>query len=254
MVVWDIIKDIEVSSFWAEGGYYLLKGPNTKTAFITYKQTYVNLDTGLPNHFFNYEFQPTYNSSNGYKLNSKENMILSSNCLIIKNTYLSAQSADIIRTGKHEISNESINFDRLKWQIDGNTVLHHFALDYERLSLILNYMEEKSPQYLSMILMTNKRGKTPLDITLDNESPKNTEALLRKLIIFKDHRLSQLYYKRFKDLFNMNITAFHDCLEACFFQTTQMKSIKYLKLRDKSLPVCVPHISAIIDETFVDKY
>mmetsp|Transcript_26896 Transcript_26896/g.26819 ORF Transcript_26896/g.26819 Transcript_26896/m.26819 type:complete len:116 (-) Transcript_26896:849-1196(-) len=115
-------------------------------------------------------------------------------------------------------------------------------------------METHRHEYLTGILMKNNRGKSPLDITLDNESPKNTELLLRKLSLFSNSSLSALFYDRFNELLSMSITAFHEYLDSCYFQTIQMKNIKYLKLKDQSDPLLVPHSSCLIDEVFIDKY
>ena len=48
--------------------------------------------------------------------------------------------------------------------------------------------------------MKNRKGKSSLDIALDNESSKNAELLLRKLVLFKDASLSHLLYDRFVEL------------------------------------------------------
>ena len=149
---------------------------------------------------------------------------------------------------------KTLTLKRIRFQIDGNTSLHYYALEYDTLSLILEYMESHRPEYLTAILMKNNKGKSPLDITLDNESPKNTELLLRKLKLFMSSSLSILFYNRFNELLAMNITAFHEYLDSCFFQTVQMKATKYLKLRKSKDPWLVPHSSCLIDEVFVDKY
>lgn len=115
-------------------------------------------------------------------------------------------------------------------------------------------MEYNRPEYLTGILMKNNNGKSPLDITLDNESPKNTELLLRKLALFRDSSLSVLFYNRFNELLAMNILAFHEYLDSWFFQTVQMKQIKYLKLKKDDDPWLVAHSSWLIDEVFIQKY
>lgn len=52
----------------------------------------------------------------------------------------------------------------------------------------------------------------------------------------------------------MNITAFYEYLDSCFFQTAQMKAIKYLNLKKDKEPWLVTHSSCLIDEVFVQKY
>lgn len=112
------------------------------------------------------------------------------------------------------ITEENISLERIRFEVDGNTSLHFFALDYNKLNLIMNYMEANKPDYLTSILMKNKYNKSPLDITLDNESPLNTELLLRKLALFKNTSLSSLFYDRFNQLLGMNIKAFHEYLDS----------------------------------------
>ena len=102
--------------------------------------------------------------------------------------------------------------------------------------------------------MKNNRNKSPLDISIDNKSPKNTELFLVKLSKFKDDSLSHLFYNRFNDLLNMNISAFHEYLNSCFFQTIQMMNTKYLKLRSDKDPWLVKHSSCLIDEVFIEKH
>ena len=152
------------------------------------------------------------------------------------------------------ITDLNINLERIRFQVDGNTSLHFFALDYNTLNLILNYMEANRPEYLTSIVMKNNNNKSPLDITLDNESPRNTELLLRKLALFKDSSLSSLFYDRFNELLGMNIKAFLEYLDSCLFQTIQMKATKYLKLKSDKDPWLVTHSSCLIDEVFIDKY
>lgn len=127
--------------------------------------------------------------------------------------------ADNIKNNKVLVSPETLSLEHIKWQFDGNTILHHYALDYEKLKVLLEFIEDNNRNFLSMMLMRNNKGKTPLDIALDNESPKSTEALLRKMIAFHDKSISKFFYRRFNDLFNMNIRAFHEFLDICYFKT-----------------------------------
>jgi hypothetical protein len=133
-------------------------------------------------------------------------------------------------------------------------MIHYFALDSDILPLILDYMEENRPGYLMGILMPNNQGRSALDITIENESPKNTELLLLKLLNFPDQKLSHLFYDKFAVLFKMNIKAFNLYLNTCFFQTSQMKFIKQLQFSSKLDPLMLPYHTAIIDQTFVDRF
>jgi hypothetical protein len=174
--------------------------------------------------------------------------------ILTKETVLECSALDDLLTESKTIEPTNISIERIRFQINGNTILHYYALDYQKLSLVLEFFENNEIKYLSAILMKNNKGKSPLDITLDNESPKNTELLLRKLVLAQDSGVSRLFYDRFNQLLAMNITAFHEYLDSCFFQTVQMKATKYLKLKSDKDPWLVTHSSCLIDEVFIEKY
>lgn len=176
----------------------------------------INLDKGLQNKNFELRLD-SYGykcCEKGYQIDGRESYILDDNYIVSKETLMKTSIVDELRYGKFQPTEDNINLSRLNWQIDGNTILHYYALDYEKLVLITDYLEEEDPSFLMAILMKNKRGKSPLDITLDNESPKNTEILLKKLAVFKDLSLSKVFYQRFPELLGMDLTAFHDYLES----------------------------------------
>jgi hypothetical protein len=255
-LVWDIDENREVYNFSTSKIWDFINGPNNRAGFILNDETYVNLDTGLINYFFEYKFTNAlfYGQTGGYRINDKQDLILEMGNLITKETLLEVASLEELLYDTVQITEENINIERIRFQVDGSTSLHLYALEYDILKLILDHMEEKRPEYLTAILMKNNKNKSPLDITLDNESPKNTELLLRKLCLFKDVSLSLLFYDRFSELLAMNITAFHEYLDSCFFQTVQMKGIKYLKLKKTKDPWLVPHSSCLIDGVFVERY
>jgi hypothetical protein len=256
LLVWNIEENREVYNFSTSKYWSFMNGPNNKAGFILNGDTYVNLDKGLINYFFEYEFPNTsfYDQVGGYRINEKQDLILEYGNVITKETLIEVTSLEELIWEMSTISEENINLERIRFQVDGNTSIHLYALEYDTLTLILDYFEEHKPEYLTAILMKNDKDKSPLDITLDNESPKNTEVLLKKLVLFKDASLSILFYDRFSELLAMNLTSFHDYLDSCFFKTVQMKSIKYLKLKSDKDPLLLPHSSCLIDEVFVDKY
>lgn len=256
LLVWDIEENREVYNFSTTNTWSFIYGPGSKAGFILNGDTYVNLDKGLINYFFEYDFNSNafYEQVSGYRINKDQDLVLEYGNIITKETLIEVASVDELKDGYEKITEENINLERIRFQVNGNTSLHFFALEYETLSLILDYMEEHRPEYLTSILMKNNKNKSPLDITLDNESPKNTEILLRKLTNFNDSSLSILFYDRFPELLAMNITAFHEYLDSCFFQTVQMKATKYLKLNQDKDPWLVPHSSCLIDEVFIEKY
>jgi hypothetical protein len=62
-------------------------------------------------------------------------------------------SCDDLIGGHEEITEDNINLERIRFQIDGNTSLHYFAHDFEKLSLICEYMEDHRPEYLTAAVM-----------------------------------------------------------------------------------------------------
>jgi hypothetical protein len=256
ILVWDMTENREKYNFSTDTDFTFINGPGSKSGYILNGETYVNLDTGLINYFFEYTFTSTcfYDQDGGFRINRNEDIILEYGDFILKETLIEVASLDEIISGYMKITEANINIERVRFQVEGNTSLHYYALEYNTLKLILDYMEEHKPKYLTAILMKNNKGKSPLDISLDNESPKNTELFLRKLSLFEDSSLSVLFYNRFPELLAMNITAFHEYMDSCFFQTVQMAGTKYLKLKKMDDPWLVPHSSCLIDEVFIDKY
>ena len=256
ILVWDVLRNREVYNFSTSKTVSYIRGINNKAGFILNGDTYVDLDKGLINYFFEYNFLGTsfYDQHGGCRINKDQDLILENGNLITKETLVEVYCLQDLMISPEDLSAENINLEKIRFQVEGSTSLHYYALDYEKLSLILDYMDEKRPEYLTAILMRNNKGKSPLDITIENESPKNTELMLRKLIRFSDYSLSILFYDKFSQLLKMNITAFHEYLDSCFFQTMQMKATKYLKLKQNKDLWLVPHTSCLIDEVFIEKY
>lgn len=50
----------------------------------------------------------------------------------------------------------------------------------------MDHFEDVKPEYLQGLVLKNNFGKTPIDIAVDNKSPRNTELMLRKLSLFED--------------------------------------------------------------------
>lgn len=65
------------------------------------------------------------------------------------------------------LNEDNINLDRIRFQVDGSTIVHLYALDYHKLKLVLDFFEENMPYYLTCILVRNNFDKTPLQITIE---------------------------------------------------------------------------------------
>jgi hypothetical protein len=102
--------------------------------------------------------------------------------------------------------------------------------------------------------MKNYDGETPLDITINNDSPKNTDIMLRSLSKIKEAKYSEQFYQRFPELLGMELRSFHLYLESCRFQTVQMQNTRYLALKDNSDLLVVAHNTCVLDRNFFEKY
>jgi len=224
--------------------------------------TYFDVDEGLQSYYFEFDFPaPPYDELGksraclGNRMNEREDIILLEGRRIMKETFIECETVMNFLDYGEQVSEDNILIDRIRFSVDGNTVLHYFALNTEILSMVLEYFEEHKVEYLSGILMKNVKGESPLEITIKNESPKNTELLLRKLTWDKDKSFSRLFYHRFYDLLEMNLTAFHEYLDECYFSTMIMENIKYLKLKKTGKDVYLyTHSSCMIDDEFKRKH
>jgi len=61
LVTWDVKENAEISNFSTEANYYLINGVKTKAGYLMNGKTYLNLDEGLINNFFETEFIPDPN-------------------------------------------------------------------------------------------------------------------------------------------------------------------------------------------------
>ena len=205
-LVWDVYLNQEVSNYSGPTSYTFVLGKNTKAGYLLNRDTYLNLAHCLPNYFFDYNFpEKNYNSyrkvlrcCSGYRINETEDMVIDHENMIRKETLLKvvlmgellSQDRDTL----NDLNEENINIDKLRFSVDGSTVFHFFAMNTRVLALVLDLFEEKMPKYLTSIVMKNNKGYSPIDITILNVSPKNSELLLKKLSLFKDMSLSRLFY------------------------------------------------------------
>ena len=256
LLIWDVNLNQEYKNFsWSQMQTIVLS-KWSRTGILIMKNSYVNLDRGIINYHFNSNFDDIYYSDNsGLKINSTQNIFVWNGTIYWKESVFGWRNmSEILENKDDAIKEKSINFDQIKHQIRGDTLVHQYALDYEPLCIILDYFEEHNPEYLRTILLANSKKKSPLILAIEGKSPKNIELMFKKLARFKTDNYSSLFYEKFIDLLQMNLKAFHIYLESCFFQTTQMKSTKYLKLNSDSDPWFVTHSSCLIDRVFIEKY
>ena len=172
----------------------------------------------------------------------------------MKTLYTEATALTKYLNKEEEIEEGNLSVEKMKFQIEGSTIIHLFALNGEALNIILEFLEENRKEYLGSILMKNDEGDTPIDITIKYHSPRNTDLLLKYLSHLKGQSLSSQIYQKFPELLKMKLTSFHQYLDSCLFQTVQMRNAKYLSLKDDSEVVMVAHSSSILDKKFIENH
>jgi hypothetical protein len=106
ILVWDVDKNRERYNFSTEKDFQFINGAGTKAGFILNGATYVNLDTGLINYFFEYEFTANsfYEQISGNRINKKQDLILEYGSVITKETLIEVISLDELILGYSEIT------------------------------------------------------------------------------------------------------------------------------------------------------
>ena len=142
LIVWNIDENKEVSNYSTSKKWMFINGPKNKAGFILTGDVYLNLDWGLANHFFEYDFKRSVmKSKNGYRITQSEDRILENGWLITKQTIVELCALDELIHEKFKIDQDSISLERIRFQVDGNTSLHYYALEYDTLNLILEYFD-----------------------------------------------------------------------------------------------------------------
>ena len=215
--VWDLPANREIATYQVKEGYgdvNLYKGQNSSYGYLLGFNRVINLERGIPDHFFTRgEPHIAYEDYNGRKINSKEDAMIINGNVITKSTYMRLHYMERLK----EDRKEPLDLQKIFYNREGSNICHDFALDPERLAIALELIEEKGCDYFSMLLLEDKNGNTPLDIVLDNRSPKCLELILDKLAKVTGVACTRVFQDRLEELFEMDIQAFHTYLESCFF-------------------------------------
>jgi hypothetical protein len=175
------------------------------------------MDQILDNYFFDVEFGIYYRENllqNGYKMSKNEDVLLCSGMIFLKVSYIDTKTVDYLIGKTEKLTEENIHIEKIKFQIQGNTIMHLFALNYDSLLMTIKYIAEFDKKYLTMILIKNNNKKSPLDLTIEHDSPKTTELLLRHLSLLNSGSYSNLIYHNFERLLSMNLRSFYEYLDS----------------------------------------
>ncbi len=105
-----------------------------------------------------------------------------------------------------------------------------------------------------MILVKDNKGVSPIEKAMKMNSPKLVEICLNFLLKISEFNTSRALYKKFDKLFNMNLKAFENYLEICYFQTPQMADITKLCLKGKDDHIYEHVPCAVLGGIFFNKY
>ena len=173
--------------------------------------------------------------------------------MLIKTLYSQAVTIDRLKSLEN-IEEKDLSVADIKFQYEGNTIIHMFCLDARNLKIVLDFILENKKEYLNAILMKNDKGFTPLDLSIHYDSRKTTDLLLRYLSHLTEGAYSRQIYMKFPELLKFNLASFHEYLGTCTFQTSQMKNIKFLSLKEDSDQIRVAHSTCVLNRDFFEKH
>lgn len=76
-IVWSLLENREISNYSIQGDYKFIRGSKSETGYVLSGYKYINLDTCIPNYFFDFDFSG-FNmvNSNGYQMNQNGRQII----------------------------------------------------------------------------------------------------------------------------------------------------------------------------------
>ena len=155
-LLWDCYENREIQNYSNKGKYVYLTGRGSDSGYILNEDKYVDMNEILDNYFFQVDFLNFYDPEqllNGYKVSEKQEIMLWNGNILLKVWYIDFQTLKGFVENKESLTEDNITIEKIKFQIEGSTILHLFALNFEKLSLILNFLKEKDKRYLTMILI-----------------------------------------------------------------------------------------------------
>jgi len=132
----------------------------------------------------------------------------------MKSLYSEIFALDNYLTESKGFNEVDMDTNTVKFQVDGNTILHMLSTEVDDLKVVLDYLGSNKKEFLTAILMKNNKGKTPLDLSIENDSPKCTDLLLSTLAKVDQGNYSQLFYGIFGELLRMKLISFHTFLDS----------------------------------------
>ena len=273
-----------------EEDYYLKKGDNNKngsgqvnkdkkdeadetkgyflshTGYLVFDNYFVNLTTMIPSPFMKLDANKdtieyrqndtdkkriVRNNSELWEMGPKFNF--DETCLIINGYISHAYSYQDIFFRVKRMTYGIKNIQASKYFIGRRSILSDLVMDEDKLSRIFeNFTRDKI--MMCMMFVQDNKGNTPLEESIDNNSPKIVEMFLEYANEIQEFKLSKMFYKWFDALFDLGIESFRNFLGTCYFSTPQMAIMK--KMENKGHKGIIRHgvACSMIPEDLNRKY
>ena len=142
-LLWDCKTNSEIRNYSTKGQYNYIQGQGSVSGYVLNENNYANMDSVLKNYFFDTDFNKYFHEdliSNGFKMSQNEEELLCKGLVVLKVTYLDCQTANNLISNSETITQENIYIERIKFQLNGNNILHMYALEFDTLQVILEYL------------------------------------------------------------------------------------------------------------------
>ena len=243
-IIWDLQSNNEVSSFFSQK-YDQFKGfihgdieaieqdylkeeiyKKSKIGYLMFQNFYVNLETCVPCptiKLLDDEIKEE-DYDTGMKMSNDERFVLADGKLITSFSYLDIE----FKSKRDELT--TTHSDVFKYFIDRESVFNDYVQDPDKLEELIKLFSDE-PLYYTLILTPNKQKKSPLDISIENNSLRVVKLFLEALGNIADYNLSKAFYKKFDRLFEYDIDVFRDFIDKCYIQSGQMRKMHKLPIK-----------------------
>jgi len=149
--------------------------------------------------------------------------------------------------------------DFTQFAIQNTNILHMFAINHRLLNSFMEAILKQEQKDMSVkeeffgVLLKNNKGQTPLDMAVDNESPKCIELMLMMLNKQPSLSLSGLVDVHFDKLFSLGTKIFEEYLANCWFQNKIMDSIQKVEWSHHSDTIYMAYHTSFLDRRFINR-
>lgn len=185
-----------------------IRGEGSRFGYIFFNKYYVNLDTGLPNPFIhigdNSLTESKLGITTGYLMNPDEDLTLN------KDFFMSPANLSDFNFRQNylkTLNTQEVKREMVMYSIQGTNALFDHINDFDVLVKILDSYLGSKYTY-AIILLKNRKGKSPLDLGIDTGSAKVIELFFKYLNMISYFNLSRSIYKSFPVLLDMDLKAF----------------------------------------------